>query len=299
MGLAKEARIRKTSGASGFWCWRVSAQAVAGDGSAFHSHHRRGQTLGPPFLAALLRTTGLGRWNRLGRGSCNQRRLHETGLRHSHLTGDRGAGHRGRTPTSVKAAGGSTISVMMSSATGALRAYSPQPALATARKQPQPQPQRKLFGDAGQQRGIVDSIHCGSACRLEDLGMPLFRGARPTLNDDLTGWTTPTPPSSPYRAGSMKTVSAVSTATVSGPGSASTCLESQSGRAETAACAPPAMPGYPPRSWAQRSHPRWASATQGVGAGSTQISPRSARKSNPVNTFRCRHHFHGLQRRQC
>ena len=63
----------------------------------FHSHHRRGGRLWSHlFRSAAVAHHGLGRRSRLGRRSCNQRRLHETGLRHSHLTGDRGAGHRSR-----------------------------------------------------------------------------------------------------------------------------------------------------------------------------------------------------------
>ena len=71
----------------------VSAQAAAGAGEALPQPPPVGVGLWePPFAVALLRTTGLGAGAGWDAEACNQRRLHETGLRHSHLTGDRGAG---------------------------------------------------------------------------------------------------------------------------------------------------------------------------------------------------------------
>lgn len=196
---------RRPLGASGFWraLAGVSAQAVAGGRRRrFHSHHRCGGTLwGHLFAAALLRTTGLGAvagWDAEAATSGGSTRLGSataTSLATEALATGADAS------TSVKAAGGSAISVMMSSATGALRTYRPQPALATAMKATAATaPQRKLLwrrGTAARDR-LLDS--CEAPANLDAFGAcPLFRGARPILNYDLTGWKTPTPPSSPYR----------------------------------------------------------------------------------------------------
>lgn len=98
------------------------------------------------FAAALLRTTGLGAgagWDAEAATSGGSTRLGSataTSLATEALATGADAS------TSVKAAGGSATSVMMSSATGALRAYSPQPALATAmRATAATAPQRKLL----------------------------------------------------------------------------------------------------------------------------------------------------------
>lgn len=65
-----------------------------------------------------------------------------------------------------------------------------------------PPPNASSCGDAGQQRGPVDSIRAKRSQTWKTWKhVPLLRGARPILNDDLAGWTTPTPPSSPCRRG--------------------------------------------------------------------------------------------------
>ena len=121
---------RKPLGASGFWrCWPgFSSGGGGGRRRRFHSHHRAGAGSGATFLAAaLLRTTGLGAgvgWDAEAATSGGSTRLGSataTSLATEALATGADAS------TNVKAAGGSATSVMMSSATGALRAYSPSP----------------------------------------------------------------------------------------------------------------------------------------------------------------------------
>ena len=146
---------RRPLGASGFWqaLAGVSAQAAAGGGGGGASTATTGAGAGSGatfFAAALLRTTGLGAgagWDAEAATSGGSTRLGSataTSLATEALATGADAS------TSVKAAGGSAISVMMSSATGALRAYSPQPALATAMKATAATaPQRKLLWRRG------------------------------------------------------------------------------------------------------------------------------------------------------
>lgn len=144
---------RRPLGASGFWqaLAGVSAQAAAGGAEEAlpQPPPERGAGSGATFFAAaLLRTTGLGAgWDAEAATSGGSTRLGSataTSLATEALATEADAS------TSVKAAGGSAISVMMSSATGALRAYSPQPALATAMKATAATaPQRKLLWRRG------------------------------------------------------------------------------------------------------------------------------------------------------
>ena len=78
-------------------CWPgFQLRRWRGRGGASTATTGAGAGSGATFCSGAVAHHRLGRRSRLGRGSCNQRRLHETGLRHSHLTGDRGAGHLGQ-----------------------------------------------------------------------------------------------------------------------------------------------------------------------------------------------------------
>ena len=155
IGLAKKPALAQTSWGVGILAGagRGFGSGGGGGGGGGASTATTGAGAGSGatlFAEALLRTTGLGAgvgWDAEAAtkgGSTRPGSATATSLAAEALATGADAS------TSVKAAGGSAISVMMSSATGALRAYSPQPALATAMKATAATaPQRKLLWRRG------------------------------------------------------------------------------------------------------------------------------------------------------
>ena len=160
-------------------------------------------------------------------------------------------------------------------------------------------PQRKLLwrrGTAARARGTRCRAKRSQTWKTWEHA-PHF-AVRPIPNDDLTGWTSKLLHHHHVSPASMKTVSAASPQPpCQGLSQQPPAWNRGKRPAETAAARFPAMPGYPPRSWAQRSHPRWAWATQGRAGRQARPRYRPDQRGNRIcqSSFRRRHHFHGLQ----